>query len=98
MTRDSMPRDAELHARVVAGDLAALEEVFERHCPAVYAQALHATGDQVKAEDVTRDVFAGYWERPMGYDPVEDSLEDYLVALSAGRAPTRPRNHGAGRA
>jgi RNA polymerase sigma-70 factor (ECF subfamily) len=94
----STARDAELHARVVAGDLAALEELFELHCPAVYGQALRATGDSAQAEDVTREAFAGYWERPMDYDPTAGGLQAYLLRLSAGPAPARPRNRGAGRA
>src|ERR1700749_698318 len=58
MTRDvkSGRPDAEL-ARMAAGDAAAFEELHGRHSGFVNSIALHMTGNEAEAEDLTQEAF-----------------------------------------
>jgi DNA-directed RNA polymerase specialized sigma24 family protein len=77
-----MNDDAELSARLVAGDLDALSAVYDEHSARVYGVALRVTRDDALAEEVAREVFVTLWEQPLSYDPRLGPLRDWL----AGRA------------
>ncbi|NUR89954.1 MAG: hypothetical protein HOY71_38255 [Nonomuraea sp.] len=85
-----MTADREALARLAAGDLDALADVYDEHGPYVYGVAVQVTGSRATAEEVTQDVFATLWERPLAYDPALGSLRGWLVGRalheSAGRA------------
>ena len=49
--------DAKLFAALARGDLEALEAVYDRHAPALFALAIHAVRDRGRAEDLLHDVF-----------------------------------------
>jgi RNA polymerase sigma-70 factor (ECF subfamily) len=49
--------DIALARKSAAGDTAAFEELYRRHFRRVYALCLRMTGDPVRAEDLTQDVF-----------------------------------------
>jgi RNA polymerase sigma-70 factor (ECF subfamily) len=72
--------------RLVAGDDAALGEVYDQYASFVYGLALRIIGDARAAEDVCQDVFVGLWERPGVYDPERGSLRTWLGTLTHRRA------------
>lgn len=50
-------------ARAAAGDRAAFEEIYRAESGRVFALCLRLTGDRMRAEEYTQDVFVRAWER-----------------------------------
>ncbi|MEV1246957.1 sigma factor [Nonomuraea sp. NPDC050022] len=84
-----MGPDADLHARLVAGDLDALAAAYDEHSPFVYGVAIKITGNRVSAEEITQDVFVGLWERPLSYEPRSGSLRGWLVSKALHASAVR---------
>ena len=61
--------DADLAARIVAGDQEALAEVFQEFGGAVKSVAFRVIRDETLAEDVVQDTFVGFWKAPERYEP-----------------------------
>jgi RNA polymerase sigma-70 factor, ECF subfamily len=72
--------------RAIAGDEAALREVYDQFASFVYGLAVRVIGDPVGAEDVSQDVFVFFWERPAAFDPERGSLRSWLGTLAHRRA------------
>ena len=83
--------------RVVAGDDAALGEVYDQYASFVYGIALRVIGDPRAAEDVSQDVFVCFWERPTVFDPSRGSLRTWLGTLAHRRAVDHVRREEARR-
>lgn len=79
-------RDEMLRDRLAAGDEDALGEVYDLFAPLVHGLARRVTGDAEAARDVTQEVFAGLWERPLAFDPERGSLRGWLATLAHRRA------------
>ncbi|WP_030168486.1 RNA polymerase sigma factor [Spirillospora albida] len=79
-------RDEMLRDRLAAGDEDALGEVYDLFAPLVHGLARRVTGDAEAARDVTQEVFAGLWERPLAFDPARGSLRGWLATLAHRRA------------
>jgi RNA polymerase sigma-70 factor (ECF subfamily) len=73
--------DAVVH-RFVAGELAALADVYQQTSPLVYTAALRALTNQRDAETVTRQVYLHAWRGRGAYDPSRRTLRDWLVAIT----------------
>ncbi|MEV0592497.1 sigma factor [Nonomuraea cavernae] len=86
-----MTADAELSARLIAGDLDALATAYDEHGPYVYGVAVRVTGSQAYAEEVTQSVFVALWERPVSYDPRLGSLRGWLVSRALHESALRVR-------
>lgn len=78
--------EAEVRTRLVAGDDAALSEIYDQYSSFVYGLALRVIGDARAAEDVSQDVFVSIWERPDAYEPTRGSLRTWLATLAHRRA------------
>src|SRR3954454_24574612 len=89
--------EREVRERVVAGDDAALAEIYEQYASFVYGLGGRVTGDRRAAEDVSQEVFVAFWERPAAFDPTRGSLRTWLGTLTHRRAGERMRR-GARRA
>lgn len=83
--------DAELMARIEAGDPDAVELLYERHASAVLALCLRILRDRAEAEDVLEEVFWELWQRRDRYDRERASPFSYLMTLSRSRALDRLR-------
>jgi len=59
--------DRAVLARVASGDLAALEELYDRYRTMAYSLALRITADPAAAEDVVQDAFLGVWRNVARY-------------------------------
>lgn len=81
----------------MAGEEAALGEVYEQYASFVYGLALGVLGDARAAEDVSQDVFVSVWERPEAFDPDRGSLRTWLGTLAHRRAVDHVRREEARR-
>jgi RNA polymerase sigma-70 factor, ECF subfamily len=72
--------------RLVAGDPAALADVYDQYASFVFGLARHVIGEPRGAEDVAQEVFVSLWERPEAFDPLRGSMRTWLATLAPGRA------------
>jgi RNA polymerase sigma factor (sigma-70 family) len=89
--------ETDVRDRVVAGDDAALREVYDQYASFVYGLAARVIGDPRAAEDVSQDVFVCFWERPGAFDPARGSLRTWLGTLTHRRAVDHVRREEARR-
>jgi RNA polymerase sigma-70 factor (ECF subfamily) len=97
--RDVRPSDWErtTRDRLIAGEEAALNEIYDQFASFVYGLALRVIGDARAAEDVAQDVFVCIWERPDAFDPDRGSLRTWLGTLAHRRAVDHVRREEARR-
>lgn len=68
--------------RFVAGDQAALAQIYRRWSPLVYSVALRSLGDVAEAEDVTQKVFVAAWTSRQNYQPERARLPAWLMGIT----------------
>ena len=78
--------DGEILARVVAGQIDALEGLYDRYRSMAYAIALRITADPGTAEDVVQDAFLGAWRNAARYADSRGSVRTWLLAIVHHRA------------
>jgi RNA polymerase sigma-70 factor (ECF subfamily) len=78
--------DIALVSRIVAGDEAAMAQLYDRHASIVYAVALRVLGDTEAAEDVLQEVFLQFWRNPSVYDSSRGRLGAWLAVIARNRA------------
>lgn len=78
--------DAELVARLVAGDSAALEELYDRYGRPAYSLARRIIGDPGLAEDVVQEVFLALWRDPDKFKPDRGAFSSWLLAMTHHKA------------
>jgi RNA polymerase sigma-70 factor (ECF subfamily) len=71
--------------RLVAGDIAAFNEIYRFYFHPVYSNAVKITRDTAVAEDILQDVFITLWEKRDTIDP-ERSLAGWLFVLCYNRS------------
>jgi RNA polymerase sigma factor (sigma-70 family) len=76
----------EVCERLVAGDEAALGELYDEFSPLVYGLAVRVTRDWAAAEDITQEVFVRVWEDPQAFDPARGSWRGWLGTMTHRRA------------
>ncbi len=89
--------ESQLPSRLVAGDEAALGEVYDQYAAFVHSLALRVIGDARAAEDVSQEVFLHLWERPEVFDPQRGTLRAWLGTLTHRRAVDHIRREEARR-
>ena len=80
------PWDQEVCERLVAGDEAALGELYDELSPLVYGLAVRVTRDWAAAEDITQDVFVRVWNDPRAFDPARGTWGAWLGTMTHRRA------------
>jgi RNA polymerase sigma-70 factor, ECF subfamily len=75
-------RDWELLQRFRAGDRDAFTEIYGDHGKTVFRFALLMTADEVKAAEVTQDVFVWLIHNPGRFDPQRGKLGAFLVGIA----------------
>lgn len=78
--------DRTVLVRVAAGELDALEELYERYRTMAYSIALRITSDSTLAEDVVQEAFLGAWRNAERYAADRGSVKTWLLSIVHHRA------------
>jgi RNA polymerase sigma-70 factor (ECF subfamily) len=78
--------DRAVLVRVAAGELNALELLYDRYRTMAYSIALRITGEATLAEDVVQDAFLGAWRNAGRYAESRASVKTWLLAIVHHRA------------
>jgi RNA polymerase sigma-70 factor (ECF subfamily) len=78
--------DQDVLARVAAGELDALEELYDRYKTMAYSIAYRITNDATLAEDVVQDAFLGAWRNAARYVEGRGSVKTWLLSIVHHRA------------
>jgi RNA polymerase sigma-70 factor (ECF subfamily) len=78
----SSETDDDLLIRIHSGDEQAFVSIYRRRQGAIYRFALHMSGSQTVAEDITQEVFLTLLRDSAGYDPERGSLSGYLFGIA----------------
>jgi RNA polymerase sigma-70 factor (ECF subfamily) len=73
-------------ARISGGELAALEELYDRYKTMAYSIAYRVTNDATLAEDVVQDAFLGAWRNAARYVEARGSVKTWLLSIVHHRA------------
>ncbi len=79
------PSDAVLAQRCAAGDVVALQRIYERWHRPVFGLLRHMLSDDGHAEDVLQEVFYDFWRNAARYEPGRLSLSAWLFRLARNR-------------
>ncbi len=85
MTDLTQTSDNDLLRRMQRGDESAFLQLYRRRQGAIYRFALHMSGSQHVAEDVTQDVFLALIREPGKFEPHRGSLAAYLYGIARNR-------------
>lgn len=77
------------------GDARALEELYRRHSPRLYALLLRMLRETADAEEILQETFVDAWRRAREYAASRGSVEAWLITIARSRAIDRIRNRGA---
>lgn len=83
--------DADLVARIRAGDKKAMAQLYDRHADVVFGSLVRFLGDREAAEDVAQETFIALWQRAHQFDARAGSLTGWLLAIARNRAIDRLR-------
>ena len=78
--------DRNVLERVAAGELDALEELYDRYKTMAYSIAYRITNDASLAEDVVQDAFLGAWRNAAKYVEGRGSVKTWLLSIVHHRA------------
>jgi RNA polymerase sigma-70 factor (ECF subfamily) len=78
--------DAEALALVLAGELSALETLYDRYKTLAFSLALRITGDGSLAEDVVQEAFLGAWRNAGRYAAGRGNVRTWLLSIVHHRA------------
>jgi RNA polymerase sigma-70 factor (ECF subfamily) len=73
-------------AGIAAGELAALEQLYDRYKTMAYSIAYRITNDATLAEDVVQDAFLGAWRNAARYVEGRGSVKTWLLSIVHHRA------------
>jgi RNA polymerase sigma factor (sigma-70 family) len=74
--------DRSLMERFCEGDHDAFTELYRTRYPAIFRFAFYMTGDRIKAEEVTQDVFVWLIHHPSEFDPERGDLPAFLGGVA----------------
>lgn len=88
---ETRPADAQLAARIRAGQSEALGELYDMYSSMALAVALRVVGDREEAEDLVHDAFVAVWRKIDRFDADRGSLRAWLMTVVRNRAIDRVR-------
>ena len=74
--------DAELVARVAAGDQEAIGHIYDRFGQAVYSLCLRIVHEGATAEELTQEVFVRLWRSAASFDAAKGRLSTWLLRIA----------------
>lgn len=92
--RGAPTEDAAIVREMAAGSEAALEVIYDRFAPSIFAAAYRLTADRGTAEEVVQETFLALWNRAESFDPTAGSLSAWLHTIARNRAIDRLRAAG----
>jgi RNA polymerase sigma-70 factor (ECF subfamily) len=78
--------DREILDRIIAGELDALEGLYERYRTMAYSIALRITAEPATAEDVVQEAFLGAWRNAGRHIEGRGSVKTWLLSIVHHRA------------
>ncbi|HEY3165083.1 MAG TPA: sigma-70 family RNA polymerase sigma factor [Candidatus Limnocylindrales bacterium] len=78
--------DRAVLALVTAGQLDALQDLYDRYKTMAYSIALRITSDAALAEDVVQDAFLGIWRNAGRYVEARGSVKTWMLSIVHHRA------------
>jgi RNA polymerase sigma-70 factor (ECF subfamily) len=90
-TRDELVPEAWLVRQLIDGSEEALARLYDRHAPAVFAEATRASRDRWIAAEVVQETFLALWNRAELFDPSRGELRAWLLTIAHNRAVDRLR-------
>jgi RNA polymerase sigma-70 factor (ECF subfamily) len=78
--------DPELALALAAGELDAVDALYERYGKLAYSLAVRILGDPGRAEDVVQEAFVRVWKRAASFDGSKGSLRSWLLTVVRNRA------------
>jgi RNA polymerase sigma-70 factor (ECF subfamily) len=92
--RTRTPSDAELVARIAAGEERALGRLYDAYGAVAYSLACAMTGDRTTAEEVVVDAFADVVREARAFDASRPTVAAWLASLVRRRALAHRRAGG----
>lgn len=83
--------DADLVARVQAGDRRAFDALMRSHHAFVHAVTFRILGDEADAQDITQECFLRVWQEIGGYDPARGQLRTWMYRIASNLCLDRLR-------
>jgi RNA polymerase sigma-70 factor (ECF subfamily) len=77
--------------RVLAGQPAALLDLYDRHASLIFAQAYASLGDRLAAEDVVQETFTAAWFEIKSWFSAPSDVLEWLLEIARTRLATRTR-------
>jgi len=74
--------DEELLVSIHSGDEQAFVSLYRRRQAAIFRFALHMSGSETAAEDITQEVFLALIRDRFGFDPARGTLAAYLFGIA----------------
>jgi RNA polymerase sigma-70 factor (ECF subfamily) len=92
---EAVVEDAELLARISAGEQQALELLHERFATGMYSVAMRVTRSERLSQEAVQDAFMAVWQDPLRFDPARGSLGPWLFTLARFKAIDAVRREAA---
>lgn len=83
---DEAELDAELVAKMAAGDRQAMSQLYARHSSILMGLAVRIVRDRREAEDLLHDVFLEAWRAAKTFDPKRGRVRTWLAIRMRSRA------------
>jgi RNA polymerase sigma-70 factor (ECF subfamily) len=83
---DTLLPEACLVEQLIECSEEALAVLYDRHAPAVFAEATRASGDRWIAAEVVQETFLTLWNRAGLFDPSRGELRSWLLTMAHNRA------------
>jgi RNA polymerase sigma-70 factor (ECF subfamily) len=81
--------DLQVLRRVLAGQPAALLDLYDRHASLIFAQAYASLGDRLAAEDVVQETFTAAWFEIKSWFSAPRDVLEWLLEIARARLATR---------
>lgn len=82
-------RDIGALQRVMAGQPAALLELYDRHAELIFSHAYASLGDRIAAEDVVQETFTAAWFDVKSWATARRDAMDWLLEIARERLAAR---------